>query len=244
MPVSLCFELLLFGVILLWFTRRQRMGKVFVTCSLVFFAVATYGPFSRWMLEPLEFRYPPIMTPAELPHVKWVVVLSGGHTTDHRLPPTSRLNPETMTRLVEGIRLYRSKPGSRLLLSGGVVFGSSPSAETLRDVALELGIPDKDIVVENKSRDTAHEALLVQKIVGKDPFVLVTSASHMPRSVALFRKQGMNPIPAPAGYLTKEDSKKRISPGILFPDAYEFVRLEGAIHEHLGILWAKMRGQL
>lgn len=245
MPISLCFFFLLLGVIVLWFTRRKRLGKVLVTISLVLFIISGYGSFSEWALQPLEYEYPALVSPGDLSSVKWVVVLGGGHVPDPRLPATTQLGLEGLARLVEGIRLHRAVPESMLLLSGGAIYTSVPVAETMRKAAVELGVSERAIVLESESRDTADEARLIRDMVGQERFIMVTSASHMPRSVELFRKQGMDPIPAPAEYLTKKDPQRKWSlSGLLFPSAGEFVRLQRAMHEHLGILWGKLRGQI
>jgi len=85
---------------------------------------------------------------------------------------------------------------------------------------------------------------LFKKIVGPDPFLLVTSAAHMPRSMALFRKQGMNPIPAPTGHQVKERQRGEISPGSFFPGIGELEKAEMAVYEYLGLAWVKIRGKI
>ena len=52
-------------------------------------------------------------------------------------------------------------------------------------VAQALGVAQQDMVLESESRDTEESAKAVAPIVQKDPFLLVTSASHMPRSMAM-----------------------------------------------------------
>jgi uncharacterized SAM-binding protein YcdF (DUF218 family) len=96
--------------------------------------------------------------------------------------------------------------------------------------------------MESVSKDTKDEARLIEEIVGNDSFVLVTSASHMPRSMAIFEKRGMHPIPAPTEHLAKES--QRISPGMFFPSADGLKKAERAFHEYLGLGWAKLRGQI
>ena len=65
-------------------------------------------------------------------------------------------------------------------------------------MAEELGVDKADMVLEVESRDTKDHPLYVQHLVKKDPFILVTSAFHMPRAMKLFAKQGLAPIPAPS----------------------------------------------
>ena len=174
--------------------------------------------------------------------IEWVVVLSGGSSSDAHLPVTGRLSHASLVRLVEGIRIHRKLLKSKLILSGGGAFNTVAEAKTMADVAVALGMNDEDIVVESESKDTKDQARLIRKIVGNNRFVLVTSASHMPRSMALFEKRGMRPIPAPIGHKVKE--RQNITPAIFFPSAGRIAKMEHAFYEYLGLVWAKLRGQI
>ena len=92
------------------------------------------------------------------------------------------------------------------------------------------------MIIEDESKDTKDHPKFIQKIVGNDRFVLVTSASHMPRSIALFKKHGMNPIPAPTDYLVKE-RQGGISPDMFFPGADGLRKAERVVHEYFGLAW-------
>ena len=176
--------------------------------------------------------------------MKWIVVLGGGHTSDSRMPANSQLYHPALARLVEAIRLYHSLPGSKLILSGGALYDPVPESEVLADVALALRVEKKNLILESLSRDTEEEAIVIQKMVGKDPFVLVTSASHMPRAMGLFRKLGMHPIPAPTDYGIRESSWEGISPGMFFPGSTNLQNAEAAVYECLGLVWAKLRNRI
>jgi uncharacterized SAM-binding protein YcdF (DUF218 family) len=110
-------------------------------------------------------------------------------------------------------------------------------------VATILKIDRNDIILETSSQDTKDEALKIKKVVGSDRFVMVTSASHMPRAMALFQKQGMNPIPAPTDFWVKT-SQQGIHPGSFYPRADGLRKMERVMHEYLGLVWAKLRGQI
>jgi uncharacterized SAM-binding protein YcdF (DUF218 family) len=167
-------------------------------------------------------------------------VLGGGHVSDPRLPPNSQISGGALGRLVEGVRLYKAIPGSKLLLSGGRVFDSVPEAEVLARIALLLGAKPQDILLEPDSRDTADEAEIIAKMIGREQFILVTSAAHMPRAMALFKKYGMRPLPAPTDYLDRQ--AQAFSPGSFFPRAASLGQVETAVHEYLGLAWAWLRG--
>jgi uncharacterized SAM-binding protein YcdF (DUF218 family) len=93
--------------------------------------------------------------------------------------------------------------------------------------------------MESQSRDTAEQARLLAPLLSRDPFILVTSANHLRRSVALFRAQGLDPIPQPAGYLGRGRGPYGL--GRFFPNAYGLVRTERAWHEYLGLAWLWLR---
>ncbi len=73
------------------------------------------------------------------------------------------------------------------------------------------------------------------------PFYLVTSAMHMPRAKALFEKQGLHPIAAPAYYATVKGRSYPFWQHCL-PNIGNLVRFHAVWHEYLGQLWGKMRG--
>ena len=241
-PVPLCLEILALGLFLLWFTRRQRAGKVVVTVGVGLLAFCSLSFGSHLLLQPLEHRYPPLIKPSASQSVKWIVVLGGGVSSDPQLPLTSRLSEGSLYRVLEGVRLYKQIPGSKLVLSGGAVFDSPVEAEGMAKLAPILGVDPRDLVLETASRDTEDQARLIKGIVGRDKFVLVTSASHLPRAMALFQKQGLNPIPAPTGHFLHQESGA--GPLGFFPEAKNLLGGEAAIHEYLGLAWARLRGAI
>lgn len=243
MPVPIVLGLLIVGLILLRSKRRQAVGRVALAIGTIVLLLAGYGILSDAALKKLEYRYPVLnIEAAREAGVKWVVVLAGAHDSDERLPATSQLAPETQARLIEGIRIYRSLPGARLIVSGGKVFDSRTSAELMAGLAKELGVDSNDIVLEDRSKDTRSEAVFLKPVLGKQPFVLVTSAYHMPRSMGLFRALGMQPIPAPSCHNIHH--ARKITPHSFFPDAKGVRASELVLHEVLGILGAKGMGQL
>ncbi len=108
-------------------------------------------------------------------------------------------------------------------------------------VAMEIGIPENDIILETKSKDTKDQAKFIKSAIGREPFVLVTAAFHMPRSMAMFKKLGMNPIPSPIGHRVSE--RQGLSPHSFFPSTGNLRNAGLAIHEYLGLTWSKLRGQ-
>lgn len=250
-PVPLVIYFFITGLLLLWFTKRHRGGKILLSIGVLIFILPAYGVGSNALLRHLERRYDPNSLHKQLKdfisneniQTKLVVVLGGGLTYDHEVPITSQINYYSLVRLIEGIRIYRKIPGCKLLLSGGRGLGDTiPDALIMANVAKEIGIDGNDIIVETNSRDTEDQANIIKPIVNNDPFILVTSASHMPRSMALFKRLGMNPIPAPTGHQVK--SGQGLSLGSFFPGAAGIVKLEGAFYEYIGIAWLRLSGEI
>ena len=249
LPLPSCLLISFLGLFLLWRGKRELTGKVLVTIGLVALTILSYGPVSRALNAPLDCGFDAYKTNSGSQRVvkteeraKYVVVLAGGHNSDPSIPISSRLYCHPLIRLMEGIRVFRKNPGSKLVLSGCGAFDPVPEAYVMADVARFLGIPKKDIILESGSNDTKDQARLIKQIVGSQPFVLVTSAIHMPRSMALFKKQGMYPVPAPAGQTAR--ARQFLTPGSFFPNSTALENSSSALHEYLGLIWAKLRGQI
>ena len=197
-PVPLCVLLLLAGVLLLWRAKNRRWGRALASAGLGVLLLGALPPLPEAGIRYLEAPWS-IYKPAAGADVRWVVVLGGGVTVDPGLPPTAQLTRSSLIRLVEGIRILGLHPQARLLLSGGTPFGAPRSeAAVMADAARQLGVSADRIVLEESSWDTEGQAAGVRPIVGRDPFVVVTTASHLRRAMALFEAQGLSPIPAPA----------------------------------------------
>lgn len=238
-PVPLSLEFLLMGLILLWFTRRQRIGKVLVTVGSLLFLGFSNLMTSNALIRPLEHSYPPLVVTAgnaQLSTVRYIAVLGGLGDDDPNVPITSHIFPDLMVRLIEGVRLHRQLPGSKLILSGGHY-----SSEGMAEMAEALGVRAEDIVQLGEPRDTEAESNEVAPIVGSHPFILATSASHMRRAMGLFTARGLQPIAAPTDYLAPQ---RRFDVEDLIPDGYKLFKSQIAVYEYLGLAWAKARGKI
>jgi uncharacterized SAM-binding protein YcdF (DUF218 family) len=238
-PLPLSLEFLFVGLFLLWFTRRQRAGKVLVTFGAMLLVALSNTFISNALLRPLEHHYPAFVvapTGAGAPAVSFVAVLGGFANDDPDVPITGHISPDLMVRLIEGVSLHREIPGSKLILSGG-----NDSAEGMARMADVLGVSAGDILRLAEPRDTEEESQQIAPIVGSHRFILVTSASHMPRAMGLFRKRGLQPIAAPTDYLAP---RHRGESDDFFPDGYNLLKSQVAFYEYLGLAWETLRGKI
>ena len=239
-PLAIVVLALALALVFLWFTPRQRLGKLLATAGFLLFVVVAYGALGGPALRSLEGEYRPMTSPPA--DVKWIVVLGGGATSDPDLPPAQRATQATLARAVEGIRLQRMLPNAKLVLSGGAVLAGGADADTMAALARELGVPGEAIVLDAVSLDTESQARAMRALTKGERCIVVTSAAHMRRSLALFRKAGVEALPAPTHYLAQRNAS--LSLGDFFPGAGRISGADVAVHEYLGIAWGRLTGRL
>jgi uncharacterized SAM-binding protein YcdF (DUF218 family) len=243
-PLSLCLLLLLAGVVILVASKKkQHLGKWLAAAGLVILMLASSGITSGYMLFRLENAYPVFKPDKENTRgVKWIVILGGGKNTCPDVSVSGRLDQEALQRLIEGIYISREVPTARIILSGGIPENGISNAKAYAITAVRLGIDKSRIVMEERPRDTYEEAVKIRETVKRDRFILVTSAYHMKRAMVLFKKQGMHPIPAPAGHLIS--GCFLFKPGNVLLTSGNIQNSSRAVHELLGILYSKIAGQI
>jgi len=194
------------------------------------------------MVGNLERMYPPILAieTHESAVPVYIMVLGAGHIDDKSLPPNSQLSPTALERLIEGIRLYHSIPGSKLIFSGEKDDQTESQAVIMAQTVGFLGVSANDIFQFTTTKNTADEAATFRSTFGlQNKLYVVTSAIHMPRAMYLFHREGLNATAAPTNYLCKKGSVSHPLSAFV-PRSENLFRMEAAIHEYVGMLWAKL----
>ena len=239
LPLPLLLIIMASGLLLLWFSRWQKTGKIILSSAWLLLLLISLQPVADSLLAPIENRY---ATWADRQKVDYVVVLGGGYTWNPDWAPGSNMIGNSLPRLVEGVRLWRENPGSKMIFTGAAAQRNPvSSAEVSSRVAQSLGVPAPDIITLDKPRDTRQEAAEVASITGDRPFLLVTSASHLPRAMIFFQQQGLHPLPAPANQLAITSPLNFWEKAI--PSAMWLSHSERAIYESLGRLWQSLTAQ-
>jgi uncharacterized SAM-binding protein YcdF (DUF218 family) len=160
-------------------------------------------PVGDWLLWPLETRFAPFK-PDGAP-VMGIIVL-GGAVSFHDAPGAPRAQPnEAFDRVIAAARLARAFPESRVLVSGGPLDPITQTAEAdfVAGYLTELGVDPSRLTVERRSRNTFENAQFSRRLAGASAtqrWLLVTSAFHMPRAMACFRRAGFNVAAAPVDW--------------------------------------------
>lgn len=223
-PTVFIFILLLTGLILILKQTRKKIGKGLIIVGLLFYYVLSIAPTTDLILRPLENQYNQIKED-KLALSDKIVLLSG---EEERLDEALRIYNERLKLIGEK---------TKVIISGRSSLNPKGNeAEELKNYLKWQGIPSENIILEEKSRNTAENAKNVKEIFGEEPFFLVTSAYHMPRSMEVFQEMETNPIPAPTDFRSKKEY------GILdfFPGADNFEKSNLALHEYFGILFYRL----
>ncbi len=179
---------------LLW--KFPRLAALLILLSLVLLLVAGNASFAAGLLRSLEFQNLPL---AEIPKADAIVVLGGA--TEPHVPPRPWVElREEGDRVVYAAKLYREGKAPRMILSGGRVQWQRklpPESADMTELVEAMGVPKTAILQDPTSLNTRENAVNVKKIMeaeGIKRILLVTSAMHMPRALALFKHQGINAI--------------------------------------------------
>lgn len=218
-------------------------------CSWLWLFAASTAPLSHALLAPLERPYHAAAQLKNLPDSVTAIVLLGGATVP-AIPP--RQGPETNLfgdRLLHAARLYQQGRAPHLVTTGGRIQwirqADGSEAQDYRHLLVELfGIDSTAVHPCPGSQNTREDAVETRKLFEargwSKEILLVTSAFHMRRSAALFRKQGFSVHEAPTDFMA--DSDFRLTAFSLLPSegALEITYL--AVHEWMGYLAYKVLG--
>lgn len=244
-PLGLSCLLLILAFILIW-KKRSRFALIPITLTFLILFLGSSSWISNAIVESLEFQY---ITQGELPTADAIVVLGGA--TESALPPRPWIEiREEGDRVLYAGKLYRDKKAPRLILSGGRVDWRPSSTSEAEDMAILLetmGVPRSAMLLESRSLNTRENAVYSQEMMKTEKIqkiLLVTSALHMPRSMLIFKKLGIDAIPAPTDYTSALANRSTLEAAILdtLPDADQMRRTSRALKEYIGILVYRLRG--
>lgn len=239
-PLGAGLGLLLLALLIL-LLRRQAFGQLLLLLGIFWLWIWSMPLVEERITTSLTERHPP--TPvAALPRTDAIVVLGGGMTPargDRRHPDLD----EAADRFWHAARLYHRKRATRIIVSGGNVWGGDGGTEA--DAAItfltDLGVPQGAILREGRSRNTRDNAVYSAELLATldaGSVLLVTSATHMPRALASFRKAGVRATPAATDY-PMPDARPLILR--LLPDAEALARSTRSLKEYLGLWVYRLR---
>ena len=225
-PLFLIISLIMFGLIL--------SSKKISFAGLAILVIFSIPIISGKLIAYLESDYE-LIKPSKVESADAVVVLSGMVKTIQTKNGLDYEWGEAADRIFAGIDLFKSNKAPVLILTGGKLPWSIgvPEGEYLRNVAIDLGVPKKDILITENVENTDQEAKAIKKILLLDnpKVILVTSAFHMPRAQLVFEAAGINVIPFPVDFIIGAEKLTFMS---FIPSAGSFASTSFFVREMIG----------
>ena len=244
-PTSLCLVLLVAAAV---FRNRKRVSRICFWLAVAILMVCGNGWLVGGLTKHLEWQYLP---PNPVPLADCIVVLSGGVLS--RIPPRPTIEVAAAgNRVLYGAHLFRQGKAPLIFCTGNVATGgiaTRPAAEDMAELLELMGVPKEVILKETKSENTHEHAINLFPLFKEHGFkrvLLVTSALHMPRSIATFRRlcPGIEFIAAPTDFQATEKIPKPWYYGItgFMPTPRHLVAFSEVTHEYLGVVYYRMKG--
>lgn len=248
MPLPFCAVLGIAGILLMRVPKRARLGRGLLITALAILLLLSNKYVSRALLRPLERQYPPIpefvagdSLPPQIAACRFVYIFGGGHGLSPGMAATNLLSSNALARTVEAVRILRVLPDAKLVVSGPSTAGRTSHAVILGRAAQTLGVEASRIIHIEDAHDTEDEVNAIKRIAGDSPVAAVTSAWHMPRTMALCRSAGVNAVACPSDYRSHVDDAFQLDD--LLWEVEALSRSSVAIRERIGYLWISLRGK-
>jgi|AJXC01.1.fsa_nt_gi Uncharacterized conserved protein len=231
-PLGLILTLNLIGLYFLYKSAYKK-SKLFLSSALFLLLFFSYPPVGNFLIQQLESQYTKYSYKDT--NIEFIHVLGSGHHENNLWPLSSQIGNASLKRTLEGVTIYKklNRSDTKLIFTGYAGSNNKiPNAEMNARIAQIVGINNYNIIINGKPKDTKEESIFTKSIVNNRPFILVTSASHMPRAIKLFKDSGLNPIAAPTDFKGKNISF------LSLPNIGSLEKSRNAMHELLGIAWA------
>jgi uncharacterized SAM-binding protein YcdF (DUF218 family) len=242
-PSNFLIAIGLLGIILLC-TRFTRLASWLIVSSLVLIAVAGLSPLGNALILPLEQRFPPWHASAGAPD--GIVVLGGAISPDISAARGATALNEAAERVTVTAELARRYPNARIIYSGGssaLIFDEGLEAGFAVRQLEALGVARERITAEEQSRNTIENAVFSRLVANPKPgehWLLVTSASHMPRAMAAFRAADFPVEAYPVDWRTTGTANLVRPFGSL---ADGLGRTDAAVHEWASLIAYRLAGK-
>jgi uncharacterized SAM-binding protein YcdF (DUF218 family) len=225
-------------------TDRRRSLRPVIAIYLLSLLLAIPAT-SFWPLRWIERNVAPLN--GDLEGAQAIVVLGGGIFPSDSIRARPELTRSSSSRCLYALELYRTFGPLPIYVTGAKAdparHGPGES-ESMRDFLAELGVKPSDLRVDAKSSTTHENAVFTTRMLreaGIGRILLVTDALHMPRSIACFRKEGVELVPAVCSYRTTEF---HWTLPMFLPSIQGLAGMSDASSEWLGYAWYSLTGKL
>lgn len=195
------FNWLIVLLLVAWIVKKHSLKKLALILAATLFIVFGNGWLFNWFVK--KWQPAPVAINPSL-HYSCGIVPGGFASPDEQ--GNGYFN-SSADRFIQAVKLYKTGEIKHLLISGG---NGKTDEKNFREAAwvkgelLAFGVPDSVIFIEDQSNNTKENAINSKRILDslqlQPPYLLITSAFHMPRAELLFKKSGVPVEPFPCNY--------------------------------------------
>jgi uncharacterized SAM-binding protein YcdF (DUF218 family) len=216
--------------------HQQGLQRGLIAGAAIFLLALMILPLGEILARPLENQYPRGSLPA---HVDGIVILDGGLNAGIFATRGVTGENNSTLRLIAGADLGRRFPNAKLIFSG--TSSSDPTRQKVEHEAAanllgRLGIAPERMLYERTSRDTGQNLANSMALARPKPgetWMLVTSAVHMPRAMAIADKLGWKMLPWPSDYISTRGPHGGLK--LAYPSD-GLLNIDRALHEWIGLI--------
>ncbi|SMO72855.1 Uncharacterized SAM-binding protein YcdF, DUF218 family [Chryseobacterium rhizoplanae] len=215
--------------------KAALLGIIILTSTILIITTGIVGKLTaQYLQEEYTSKLPPVSSPS-------VIVILGGGTV--RLNETQESNLISYSRLIAAFKLYQNakqnKQPCKILASGNGNHNGSSEAVLYAKVLTEMGVPETDIIKEERSMNTYENAKYSSVILRKlssSKVYLVTSGFHIKRAAVIFKTFGVHPVPCPSDLINTHLT--------VIPNSYNSAMTSMMLGEIVGIWQVQLYNRL
>ena len=239
-PIGLIFV----SLFLIWkYRNSNRLPRIILFISLTIYFLS-----NDFIINEISTAYEYPAAPRSEVKVHDIgIVLTGGLMNEEKPPVDNLFLGNHADRFAQALLLYKEKKLKKILISGGDLKLISRPIQSEGKLAAEFlikcGVDPSDIILENRAVNTFQNAKFTAELIRSEypdqQYMLLSSASHLPRAIACFEKQGLKITPFGTDYMSK---KRRFLWIQLIPSGNALHDAQTLMHEWAGFLTYKLMG--
>lgn len=227
-----------------YFSKNQKRKSLFFSSGLIFLLFFSNPFIIRQIISAYE------TAPVQLaPTVKYSSgIVLGGFVSYNKSDERGYFNPAS-DRFIQTALLYKKGHIGKIIVAAGngyIVNHNFKEADFIKQHLIDLGVPSQDILTDAASKNTLENAVNSKKIIDschlQGPFLLISSAMHLPRAKLAFLKQGMDVVLYPCDFDSKNVGNNIIE-DYLLPSGLALNKWDNFLKEIAGTIVYKIRGK-
>lgn len=246
LPIYLLITMIFLSIYAYKYTESAQIKRIRIIFPILtlWTYLATTPAIGNILVTQLESGYTETVVPENYPRSdeNKIIVLSSGFTRHSRNRTITHLDRSAWERIFTAVKLWKSIGGNIYIAGGAISNEAIPFSRSIKDAAITMGVPEKNIFIEQKSINTYRNFYYLSKefVFTDSRTWLVTSAYHMDRALGVAKTFSMKPIPVACDF----NANDKFTWKAWLPNLGATSIFTIAMHELIGITSYRLKGYL